>query len=283
MRDDHDCSQTVSPDEVALQAATPLCQIDPRDALVGSVAQPVREMPVSRVSLLSADRELADAVPATDRPRAQRAMWTAAISFPAGRIDLTVTAPSPTVFALLIIQGVLTRHTQLGERGMIELMLAGDVLTPWPRSPAVPMTETHLTALDNVRLAVLDHTFIKAAAAWPGLMVTVQRRLDDQQHRLATHGAICQLPRVEQRVLAIMWLLADRMGTVTTRGTEISFALTHDALARLIGSRRPTVSLAVKRLRERGYLDRSDSGAWLLPRFAASLILDELTANLSAI
>lgn len=166
---------------------------------------------------------------------------------------------------------------------MIELMLAGDVLSPWPRSPATPMTVTSLTALENVRLAVLDHTFIKAAAVWPGLMITVQRRLDDQHDRLAAHGAICQLPRVEQRVLAIMWLLAERMGTVTAHGTEVSFALTHEALARMTGSRRPTVSLAVKRLRERGYLDRLDNGAWLLPRFAASLILDELVANLSAV
>ena len=114
-------------------------------------------------------------------------------------------------------------------------------------------------------------------------MVAVQQRLNSQQRRLATHGAICQLPRVEQRVLAIMWLLAARMGTVTTHGTELSLALTHDALAQLTGSRRPTVSLAVKRLRERGYLDRRENGAWLLPQVPATLVFDDLIGNLSEV
>ena len=222
--------------------------------------------------MLGADRELAEAVPAVELPRAHRATWTAAISFPAGRVDLAVAACSPTVFALLVIKGVLTRQTSLGDRGMIELILSGDVLSPWPRSATATQTETHLTASGEVQLAVLDQTFVKAAAVWPSLIIVIQRRLADQHHRLATHGAICQLPRVEQRVLAIMWLLAARTGTAL--GTELSLTLTHDALARLTGSRRPTVSLALKRLRDRGYLEGRDNGVWLLPRVPARLMFD---------
>jgi hypothetical protein len=54
-------------------------------------------------------------------------------------------------------------------------------------------------------------------------------------------------------------------------------------LARLTGSRRPTVSLAVKRLRESGHLDRRDNGAWLLRDVPARVIFDELPANISDI
>jgi CRP/FNR family transcriptional regulator, cyclic AMP receptor protein len=238
---------------------------------------------VSRVSVLGKDPELAAAVPARDLPRAQRAMWTASISFPAGRVDLTLAPLPPTVFALLILNGVLTRQTGLGDRSMIELLLAGDVLLPWPPSPLPPLTEMRLIALDEVRLAVLDHRFIKAAAIWPALMTTVHRRLNDQHHQLATHGAICQLPRVEQRVMAIMWLLAARTGTVTVRGTELPMRLTHEALAQLTGSRRPTVSLAIKRLRQHGYLERRENGAWLLPQAPARLMIEDLIADLGEI
>jgi CRP/FNR family transcriptional regulator, cyclic AMP receptor protein len=227
------------------------------------------------------DPELAEGVPPADLPRAQRALWAGTVSFPAGPVDLSLAPFSPTAFALLVIKGVLTRETNLSDRAMIELLLTGDVVSPWPASPTVPLTETRLTALAQVGLAVLDHRFVMASAVWPGLMIAVQRRLVDQQHRLATHGAICQLPRVEQRILAIMWLLAARMGTVTAQGTELSFALTHDALAQLTGSRRPTVSLAVKRLRERGYIERRDNGAWVLPGVPAALVFDDLIANLS--
>lgn len=223
----------------------------------------------SRVSVLGADRDLAAVVPAGDLPRAQRALWTTSISFETGRVDLTPELLSPTVFALLVLKGALTRQTRLSDRPMIELLLAGDVLLPWPPSPSGPIAETRLDALDDVRLAVLDHRFVKVAAVWPALMITIQRRLNDQQHRLATHGAICQLPRVEERVMAVMRLLAARTGIVTSRGTELSVKLTHEALAQLTGSRRPTVSLAIKQLRQDGYLRRRENGAWLLAQVPA--------------
>lgn len=237
----------------------------------------------ARISLLSEDPELAEAVPAEQRPRAQRALWTAALTFDAGPVDLTLAPLSPTAFGLLVIKGALTRQTGLSDRAMIELLLAGDGLSPWPPSPSALLTETRLTALGEVRLAVLDHRFVKAAALWPGLLIAVQRRFTEQQHRLATHGAICQLPRVDQRVMAIMWLLAARSGTVTAHGTELSLSLTHHALAQLTGSRRPTVSLAIKRLRERGYLARRDDGGWLLPRVLTTVGFEDLVANLSEV
>jgi predicted transcriptional regulator len=240
-------------------------------------------MRAGRVAVLGADPELAAAVPEAELPRAQRALWAASISFQAGPVDLIPASLPPTAFALLLLKGALTRQTPLSDRSMIELLLAGDILLPWPPSPTVPLAETRLIALEDVRLAVLDHRFMKAAAIWPELLVTVHRRLNEQQHRLATHGAICQLPRVEQRVMAVMWLLASRTGTVTVRGTELPVNLTHEALARLTGSRRPTVSLAIKYLRQHGHLARRENGVWLLPQVRAWLTFEDLIAGISEI
>jgi hypothetical protein len=50
---------------------------------------------------------------------------------------------------------------------------------------------------------------------------------------------------------------------VTPSGTVLPVALTHDALGECIGARRPTVSLALKELADRGALVRLDEG-WLL-------------------
>lgn len=237
----------------------------------------------SRVSLLKSDPDLADSIPAADLSRAQRVLSVLAVSFESGKIDLSAVNFPASTFALLVTEGTLTQAVDLSDRAMIELLLAGDVLWPWAPSPTAPATRVRVTALDPITLAVLDAQFIKAAAVWPGLMISFHRRLNDQRQRLAAHGAICQLPRVEQRVMAIMWHLAARTGTVGAEGTELALPFTHEALAHLTGSRRPTVSLAIKRLRELGYLDRRSDGTWLLPDVPANAVFEDLIANLSEV
>jgi CRP/FNR family transcriptional regulator, cyclic AMP receptor protein len=62
-----------------------------------------------------------------------------------------------------------------------------------------------------------------------------------------------------------LWHLADRFGRVTSRGCELVLAgLTHEALAVMLGARRPTVTSALRRLGERGLLRQERRGAWLL-------------------
>jgi len=46
-----------------------------------------------------------------------------------------------------------------------------------------------------------------------------------------THAALLVLSAVEQRLLVVLWLLADRFGRVTLEGVAVHLALTHDALA----------------------------------------------------
>jgi hypothetical protein len=112
-------------------------------------------------------------------------------------------------------------------------------------------------------MAMFDDRFLLAARRFPRLFAGLQIRQGEQHQRLAAQLVICQLPRVEDRLLALMWLLAETWGRVTASGTVLPIALTHDALGELIGARRPTVTLALKELAERGSLFRQD-GEWLL-------------------
>jgi CRP-like cAMP-binding protein len=93
---------------------------------------------------------------------------------------------------------------------------------------------------------------LHAATRWPTLLAAVQQRLADQQARLATQGLVLQLPRAEHRILVTLWLLAERCGRVTPDGLPLPLTFTHEALSRMTGARRPTVSLALAHLQTTG-------------------------------
>jgi CRP/FNR family cyclic AMP-dependent transcriptional regulator len=92
----------------------------------------------------------------------------------------------------------------------------------------------------------------------------VIRGADQTRHALLQQ-AISQLPRVEDRLLALMWSLADSRGIVRSNGIHVPLALTHETLSRMIGARRPTVSLGLKTLSQRGLLS-ADGDGWLIAR-----------------
>ena len=57
--------------------------------------------------------------------------------------------------------------------------------------------------------------------------------------------AISQLVRVDRRLLALFWHLAERWGRVTGDGVLVPLTLSHRMLSQLVGARRPTVSTAL--------------------------------------
>ena len=109
-------------------------------------------------------------------------------------------------------------------------------------------------------MAVLDRRFLQATARWPG-MAELMRRLSEQEHRIAVTGAICQLPRVEDRILAILRHFGGRAGSMGPDGLRVPLPLTHRALGRLIGAQRPTVSIALPNLRPKAAVRVSTTAA----------------------
>jgi CRP/FNR family transcriptional regulator, cyclic AMP receptor protein len=112
---------------------------------------------------------------------------------------------------------------------------------------------------------VLDGRFVQLARRWPALMTGLAHRLFEAQQEQHTRAAICAMPRVEERILALLCHLAGRWGHVTTDGVTLALPVTHELLGALIGSRRPTVSLALQVLDSQHLLTRRDDGTWLLP------------------
>src|SRR3954454_16826470 len=103
-----------------------------------------------------------------------------------------------------------------------------------------------------------------AARRWPQLADVVRERLADQLDAAATRAAIIGLRRVDQRLLAMFWLLADRWGRVRPEGVVVDLPVTHHFLGHLVAARRSTVTLAMKELADEGLLNRSGRGTWML-------------------
>ncbi len=143
--------------------------------------------------------------------------------------------------------------------------------------------EMRWTVLEPVRAAAIDDDLLHGTLRWPALAAALFERASSQAARSSARCAISQLPRVEERVEALLWFLAERFGQVAPDGVVLPLRLKHETIGQMIGAKRPTVSLALKVLEQEGAVERREDGAWLLRRPAVPLrALDERPGEASA-
>ena len=172
---------------------------------------------------------------------------------------------------VLVLDGMFTREARFGDGVALEILGPDDLLPPGIPSGGNGSEEGLYNVMRPVTVAILDDTFAQVATRIPGLTTALLARAHGRSDRLARHLAISALPRVEDRLLGLLSLLAERFGHVGSDGVHLALPLTHAVLGLLIGARRPTVTLAVTALRERGAVARIDGGGWLLPRAGPTL------------
>jgi CRP-like cAMP-binding protein len=158
---------------------------------------------------------------------------------------------------------MLLQSIQLGDHVGLRLLGPGDVLSLTEAPASMLVIDSDCRATVPTRLMLLEREVLRAARQWPRVLAGLHVRNGEQTERLVTQVMICQLPRVDDRLLSLMWLMAESWGHVTPAGTSLPIALTHEALGGLIGARRPTVTLALGELADRGAILRQDRG-WLL-------------------
>jgi CRP/FNR family cyclic AMP-dependent transcriptional regulator len=219
----------------------------------------------STVRVLSVDAGLRAAVPADERRVAERVLVV-----PYRELEDGSWSPEALLddnaqpLAALLLRGVVTHEVMIAGRRSANVLGPGDLFRPWRSADtAVPCTSSWSTA-GGAAIAVLDGRFLTAARRWPGLSAVVYERLADQLEAAEVRAAITALPRVEERVIALFWLLADRWGVVRPEGVVVELALTHALIGHLVGAQRPTVSLALAALAEHGVLRRAETDAWIL-------------------
>jgi CRP/FNR family cyclic AMP-dependent transcriptional regulator len=172
----------------------------------------------------------------------------------------------PEHVGLLVVDGALCREVLIADTVSAELLGAGDVVRPWrlrPESALVPL-RVRWRALAPTRIAVLDRRVGGMLSRYPEVNAVLLDRLSERAARLATSQAISQLTRVDRRLLALLWHMAERWGRVGPDGVVLPLTLSHQLLGELVGARRPTVSAALAELGERGEVTRQGDGTWLL-------------------
>jgi CRP/FNR family cyclic AMP-dependent transcriptional regulator len=218
--------------------------------------------------LLEADPDLGALLSATRRAEAEDALVVRVHRLSIGPWDVSRLAQAGAGHVgLLLLEGVLARDVVVADHISAELLGPGDLVRPWEEpdgdSSLLPV-QVEWWTLSPARVAVLDRSFAMRSARWPEINAALFERLSNRALRLATHQAISQLTRVDRRLLALFWHLAERWGRVSAEGVVVPLALTHRILGQLVGARRPTVSTALGELAERGELVRRDDRSWLL-------------------
>lgn len=216
------------------------------------------------VSLVDTDPDLVAGVPEGDLPLARRVLTCPRYEIPKGLwAPELLAAHDNGAFAILVIEGAIVRQLDLIDRRCTQILGPGDVVQPAGDGGILGCPVTW-TMQQHGAVAALDERFTRASQRWPVLAVNLHRRLLDQADRTALHAAIAQLPRVDRRILALFWQLAERWGRVTPFGVELPLALTHESIGRLVGAQRPTVTLALRELADEGAVTRAAPGNWLL-------------------
>ncbi len=216
------------------------------------------------VALLEVDPDLGAGLTAEQLPVARRHLLAPVVTVPAGPWTPDHQLGGPDQLALVVVSGLVRREVVLGGRHAAELLGPGDVVPPDLAPDGLVPVDVAWTVDDTATLVVLDGRFNAAARVWPALSVALHRRLAAQAARTSVHLAIAQLNRVDLRVLALLWHLAERWGVVAADGVVVPLRLTHATLGRFVGAQRPTVTLALQQLSEAGDLARRPDGAFVL-------------------
>ncbi len=195
--------------------------------------------------------------------RLRRMVVVDAVRLPVGTL-LSFDVFRDDVFALLVIDGFLCRRARIADRVGVELLGPGDVVRPWQdESPlASRVGAVAWQVVDPTTVAVLDGEFLTLMARSPELVGELMARFVRRCHVLTDRLAMARIPRLDERLLALLWHLGDRWGHVERDRVTIPMRLRHGLLADLACAARPPVTCALNRLAVEGRIERNLWRGW---------------------
>ena len=218
-----------------------------------------------RIQLLDAVPELAEHLGPEVATSAREQLEAPVVALPRGDWspeDLGGDDAHP--FGAVLISGLVARRVDVGGHPGLDLYGPGDLMpVSGLHRENLPAAETWTATTPSV-VAVLDDHFLLGARRWPRLVSALLVKAQAQHDRLLVQLVAGQQPRVEDRLLLLLRHLSDRFGRMTPDGIVLPLQLTHEALGQLVGARRPTVTLALKVLCDRGVLARLPGRCWLV-------------------
>jgi CRP/FNR family cyclic AMP-dependent transcriptional regulator len=221
----------------------------------------------SGLRVLEVDAELGRDLDADTLAEARRSIVLPAFQLRAGPWDVAALFDHAEVrgvpFGVLIVDGAVIADLRIAGRSCARLFVGGDLVLFDPGAPETLPTRWAWSVEADSRVIVLDDRMLAVGARWPRVAGRLYRRAARQVRQGFVLQAIAQLPRIEDRLLALFWCVAERAGRRGPEGVRVPLSITHEGLGRMVGAQRPTVSLALKELAARRLLRRGDGG-WLL-------------------
>ncbi len=206
--------------------------------------------------VLDADDGLAQEFDLRGRIAARQLATAKLVQFAVGECDL-----SPWFEAawqgpgLLMLDGLVVFETGTGDRIAAELIGAGDLLQGSHLITDALLERTcHWRVLWPTRIAVLDGDFSDRVRPFPQLSRALLRRTCGRAAELDVLRAISSQPRLEVRLVLLLWHLSARWGRTSPDGVRLCLPLTHRLLGQLVAAERPSISHALKRLAQAGLI-----------------------------
>ena len=206
------------------------------------------------VFLLDADDDLAMEFDVRARVAARQLATARVVELEPGSFDLAAWFEQPHQgLGLFVLGGLMAFETCICGRIATELLGAGDLIQPTSQRPDVLLEcMDEWRALSPTRMAVLDLDFAERVRPFPQIIQALLRRSERRSAEIDALRAITSQPRLEVRLVLVLWHMASRWGRVEPSGIRLRMPLTHRLLGQLVAAERPSVSHALKRLAQTG-------------------------------
>lgn len=215
------------------------------------------------MQLLKCDPRLAEGLPADEHAVAAESLPVQAAMLKKGDWDPGEGTPEPGHLGHLVCRGLLVRRTAVDRGRSVELLSRGDLLRPW-QEDASSFCLASWEVLEPTTLAVLGPATARALGPWPAITANLVARGVNRSRAATAAAAISSIVGLEERLLILLWHLAERWGEPTQGGIRIPIRLPHRLLAELVGARRPSVTTALATLQEDKRLVCAPNGRWVL-------------------
>ena len=179
--------------------------------------------------VLDADSDLAEEFDIRSLVAARQLATARVLEVTVGECDLAPWFDAASRgLGVLILEGVVAIETHVGDRTASELVGAGDLLQ-FPNRGTDDLLERSYgwRALCPTQLALLDAEFADRVRPWPQIVQALLRRVIRRTADVDALRAITCQPRLEVRLVLLLWHLAARWGRVEPTGIRVTLPLTH--------------------------------------------------------
>jgi Crp-like helix-turn-helix domain len=233
---------------------------------------PVRDPRHHIPAVVQLDAQLLECAGTSDSSLGRR-LLARVVHIARGPVNIQAVAPDPEEWVgLLVLDGLLVVGLEVGRARASWLVGSEDLIRPWDMPELSLTQDPSWRALADTRVALLDDDFARRAGPIASVTRQLVTRTARTSHWLLAKSLIVSSPVIEERLLLLFALLAERWGKVRMQGVWLSLPLTHDLLARVCGARRPSVTMGLQSLQKQGLVESSRRGCWLLRRHPPSTL-----------